>query len=181
MTPSPPEIRTARLHLRPFTDADAPALTTLLSHPQIAAGMRSIPSPYPPGLALTWIHSRPDAARQGRSFSWAVTDRQGGQLLGSVTLSPDPDQPRAELGYWIGVPHHGRGYATEAARLTLDFGFGPLHLRRLHATVFPWNAASARVLDKLGFQCEGTLRHAAFRDAQPTDLILYSRLNTDPA
>ncbi|ASN81509.1 GNAT family N-acetyltransferase [Deinococcus ficus] len=179
MTPVLPELVTRRLRLRPFREADAADVHTLLSHPGVAAGMLSIPSPYPAGLALTWIRSRPAAAEEGRAYSWAITPQDGAALLGSVTLSPDPGQGRAELGYWIGVPFWGQGHATEAVAAVLAFGFGSLGLHRIHATVFPRNAASARVLEKSGFRREGLLRGYARKDGAFEDLVMYARLRTD--
>jgi ribosomal-protein-alanine N-acetyltransferase len=65
-----------------------------------------------------------------------------------------------ELGYWIGKPYWGRGYATEAAAAVLDFAFGPLALHRVEATHFTRNPASGRVMEKLGMRLEGVFRDA---------------------
>jgi RimJ/RimL family protein N-acetyltransferase len=70
-------------------------------------------------------------------------------------MGVDPVQGIGELGYWIGRPYWGRGYATAGARLVLSFGFGELGLRSIRATCLTTNAASARVLEKLGFEFEG--------------------------
>ena len=96
-----------------------------------------------------------------------------------MTRSPDPGQGRAELGYWIGVPFWGQGHATEAVAAVLAFGFGPLGLHRIHATVFPRNPASARVLEKSGFRREGLLRGYARKEGAFEDLVMYARLRTD--
>ncbi|WP_049760461.1 GNAT family N-acetyltransferase [Deinococcus deserti] len=170
---------TYRLLLRPFGEADAADVFTLLSSPEVAAGMLSIPFPYPPDLARTWIRSRRAAAEEGRAFSWAITLADTSELLGSVTLTPEPGQSRAELGYWLGVPYWGRGYASEAVPAALNFGFGTLALHRIQATVFPRNPASARVLEKAGFRREGLLRGDAKKGGTFEDLILFARLRSD--
>ncbi|MFC4427103.1 GNAT family N-acetyltransferase [Deinococcus navajonensis] len=179
MRPAIPEMTTSRLCLRPFVETDAGIVTTLLSTPEVAEGMLSIPFPYPADLARSWILSRPGAAEEGRAFSWAITHLDTAQLLGGVTLSPAPGQFRAELGYWLGVPFWRQGYASETVPAVLKFGFDLLNLHRIQATVFPGNPASARVLEKAGFCREGLLRGYARKGGTFHDLILYARLRCD--
>ncbi|UBV44677.1 GNAT family N-acetyltransferase (plasmid) [Deinococcus taeanensis] len=174
-----PTLTTHRLRLRPFAEPDEPGLIDLLRSPQVADGMLSIPSPYPPELARSWILSRAAAAEQGQALSWAITLAETSQLLGGVTLSPDPGRTRAELGYWLGVPFWGRGYASEALPVILEFGYDHLGLHRIQATVFPRNRASARVLEKSAFRREGVLRGFARKGDTFEDLIMYARLRTD--
>jgi len=69
----------------------------------------------------------------------------------------EADHRRAELGYWIGVPYWGKGYATEAARSVVNYGFSTLELHRIFASHVPANPASGRVLTKIGMRHEGRL------------------------
>jgi RimJ/RimL family protein N-acetyltransferase len=62
------------------------------------------------------------------------------------------------LGYWIGVPYWGKGYATEAANAVVEFGFGTLHLNRIFAHHFAGNTGSGKVLEKIGMRHEGQFR-----------------------
>ena len=85
----------------------------------------------------------------------------------------------AELGYWIGVPYWGNGYATEAAREMLDYGFETLKLNRIFASHFKPNAASGRILRKLGMLHEGCQREHIRKWDQFIDSELYGMLRRD--
>jgi ribosomal-protein-alanine N-acetyltransferase len=99
-----------------------------------------------------------------------------GQAIGSIGYVPGQDVERhsAEVGYWLGRAYWGRGIATAAVRaLTVQLLDRP-DFRRLHATVFAWNPASARVLEKAGYTLEGRLRDAVTKDGKTTDGLLYA-------
>jgi len=82
--------------------------------------------------------------------------------------------PRAELGYWIGVPYWSNGYCTEAARALVTYGFEELELDSVQARHLVENPASGRVMNKLGMRCEGVAPHAGVRNAKLLDLVDYS-------
>ena len=82
----------------------------------------------------------------------------------------------AEIGYWLGEPFWGRGIATAALRAVTDYAFAQHDLVRLHAAVYEWNPASARVLEKVGYVLEGRLRKSVTRDGQTIDGLLYARI-----
>jgi RimJ/RimL family protein N-acetyltransferase len=86
---------------------------------------------------------------------------------------------RAELGYWIGVPFWGRGYATEAARAAVAFGFETLRLNRIYAHYFAGNTASQRVLEKIGMRHEGRSRQHIQKWDHFVDLENYALLAED--
>ena len=77
---------------------------------------------------------------------------KAGELIGVTGLHPEPEHGRARLGYWIGRPFWGQGYATEAARAAVGWAFEGLDVRRLHAESFARNPASCRVLEKIGMR-----------------------------
>ena len=93
-------------------------------------------------------------------------------------MSPHDDVAvkTAEIGYWISEPFWSRGIATEALRLLTDWAFAApdLDLVRLEAHVFAWNAASARVLEKDGYEREALLRKSVYKDGQLIDSFLYA-------
>ena len=122
---------------------------------EIAETTLAIPHPYPDGAAQEWIASHGD---DPDLLNFAVTLRESGELVGAVGLGLARDHARAELGYWIGVPYWGRGYATEAARAVVTYAFGELGLNRVFAFHFTNNPASGRVLQKIGMRHEGTRR-----------------------
>lgn len=150
-----PSFSTPRLHVRPFAPEDAPTVEALAGDP-VVARYTFVPHPYPSGAATPWILDHAEAARSGRQVSWAIT--LGGRVVGCVELALNDFHGWAELGFWLGVPFHGRGYATEAAGRVLAYAFEERGCRRVQAAVFVGNDASARVLGRLGFRLEGTLR-----------------------
>ncbi len=87
-----------------------------------------------------------------------------------------PEHRRAELGYWIGVPHWGHGYATEAALAAVEYGFALLDLRRITCSHFGRNPASGRVMQKVGMTREGILRQHIQKWDVAQDLVLYAIL-----
>jgi RimJ/RimL family protein N-acetyltransferase len=101
-----------------------------------------------------------------------------GAFAGACGLHPMSDVYArcAEVGYWLGRPFHGRGLATKALGALVKLAFEQTNLERLQAGVFEWNPASARVLEKCGFQRESVQRRSVFKDGQLIDAWLYVRL-----
>jgi ribosomal-protein-alanine N-acetyltransferase len=149
-------IETARLVLRPYALSDVPALTGLAGAREVAATTLRIPHPYSEQDAREFIASCQASA--GAESRFAITLRTDGQLCGGVGLRVDAAHHHAELGYWLGVPFWGVGYATEAARAVLDYGFNVLKLHRIYASHVAHNIASGAVLRKIGMRYEGCLR-----------------------
>ncbi len=148
-------LSTPRLELRPFTLADAPVIHAVYRDPGV---MRHVGAGPVAGLGATEAMLRDYIAHQRRhGFSfWAVLERASGTLVGDAGLyRPGGRGPGAELGYTLREASWGRGYATEAARACVEAAFGPLGLEELHAIADPANAASIRVLEKLGMAPAG--------------------------
>ncbi len=174
-----PVLTTTHLHLRPFVLADAAEVQRLAGAREIAEMTLRIPHPYPDGVAEGWILSHGGAWERGDELNLAVTRLEDGVLVGAIGLALALADARAELGYWIGVPYWGRGYATEAARAVVAFGFGALHLERIHACHFGGNPASGRVLSKAGLVHEGTQRRHVVKWGRTEDLELYGMLREE--
>ena len=177
--PPQPTLDTDRLILRPFVASDAGRVQKLAGDREIALTTLRIPHPYEDGMAEAWIAAKPDQWTDGLGAVFAVVSKEDRSLVGSIGLDVVPGHRRGELGYWIGKPYWGCGYATEAAREMLRFGFEQLDLRRIQATVFPGNPASAKILTKIGMQREGRLRHYVEKWGEPRDLEIYSILAGD--
>lgn len=123
----------------------------LAGHPDIAA-MTPIPHPYPEDGAARFVRNVVLPGRAAGTFYGFVIEA-GDEVVGHVGLkNVDRTRGEAELGYWVGRPYWGRGYASEAARLALDVAFGALGLEEVYAHVLARNPASARVLEKAGFE-----------------------------
>src|SRR5262249_48151677 len=105
--------------------------------------------------------------------------RSDGLMCGGIGLHPDDEHHRAELGYWIGVPFWGHGYATEAARAVVGYGFENFDLNRIYAAHFVGNDASGKVLRKVGMRYEGRMRQAIVKWGKFIDLERYAILRSD--
>ena len=140
-------IETPRLRLRPWSEADATALFELARDPRI-------------GMLCGWKpYDRIDDAHEALSTflaapdSYAVTLASTGELVGSIALRIDTDSPEAsiaDIGYWIGAPYWGNGYATEAGNAIIDRA-RELGVSTIVLKYFDGNGASRRVSEKLGF------------------------------
>lgn len=176
MRPDQPRLTTERLVLRPFTLADAAEVQRLAGAFEIADTTLTVPHPYEDGMAEQWIESLASGFAEGRLVVYAVTLRTSGDLCGAAGLNLEPAHALAELGYWIGVPYWGAGYATEAARALVGHGFAHLGLNRVQARYLVRNPASGKVMRKLGMTCEGTLRQAIRKWGRFEDAALYAVL-----
>ncbi len=147
-------IRTERLTIRPFTLDDVAAIHDALYSD--ATAMRFIGGPHTyertrQGIAGYIEHQR----TAGYSF-WAVEENASGQLIGEAGLYPmNGTGPDIELGYALGTPWWGKGYATEAGGAILSAAFEHLDVPRIVAVAKEQNTASLHVLEKLGFRPEG--------------------------
>ena len=105
----------------------------------------------------------------------------GGEAAGAVgfIVGTDVERFSAEVGYWLGEPYWGRGIATEALSLVTAYAFDRLNLLRMFAVPFADNPASARVLEKAGYEREAHLRASAVKYGQPRDQLLYARINRE--
>ena len=145
-------LKTERLLLRPCQSADAAAVQTLCTNWKVARMTSRIAHPYPAGAAALWIASHGEARARDEEHTFCI--ELDGEPVGVVGLRKTADRVH-ELGYWIGEPWWGRGYATEAAARLLRFAFRELGAARLTSGHFLDNPASGRVLEKCGFAYTG--------------------------
>ncbi|WP_433219358.1 GNAT family N-acetyltransferase [Dactylosporangium sp. CS-047395] len=174
-----PTLRTARLRLRPFADADADKLFALHSDAHVLRYWDAPPWSEP-ARAGRFLADCRQMAEDGTGARLAV-DRDGdGTFLGWCSLTRwNPDYRSAALGYCFAATAWGHGFATEAARAVLSWAFGTLDLNRVQAETDTRNAASARVLEKLGFVREGTLREDCVVNGEVSDSWVYGLLRRD--
>lgn len=174
-----PSLDTERLFLRGFERGDAPTVKRMVSERAIADTTVNIPHPYPEGAAEAWIETHEEQWRRRENLHFAILRRRDETLVGVMSLRLAMQHTRAELGYWIGVPYWGRGYATEAARAVVRFGFEEIGLHRIFAHYLARNPASGRVLAKLGMREEGLLRHHFLKWGQPEDVVISGLLREE--
>ncbi len=154
----PQELRTARLLLRSLEHEDVPVVVRLAGAKDVAATTLNIPHPYEESDARNYLIKANEDFAAGHSIAFAVSILPGREICGAVGLKLSKAHSHAELGYWIGVPFWGKGYATEAALAVVAFGFESLRLRRIYAHYFSGNTGSKRVLEKIGMKHEGRAR-----------------------
>jgi RimJ/RimL family protein N-acetyltransferase len=169
-----PTIATERLRLRPYDLSDVPELARLIGTREVAENLLRVPHPYTEQDARTFILS----VRESGEARFAIALAEEQNLIGGIGLRIHVQHPRAELGYWLGTPYWGRGYATEASRAVVHYGFETLGLRRIYASAFRENIASAKVLQKLGMQHEGCLREHVLKWGRFIDLEIYGILRS---
>jgi [ribosomal protein S5]-alanine N-acetyltransferase len=178
--PPQPTLSTERLTLRPLRDDDAAAIASGAGDRKVARYLIQVPSPYPIALARRWVRHRHEWWELGRGVTLAIAAHTApDDLLGTVSLRRYARDRRAELGYWLAAPAWGLGYATEATRSIVDFGFRGFALARIYALVIAGNGASERVLEKLGMTHEGTQRQHLRKGRKLRDVELYGLLRDD--
>jgi RimJ/RimL family protein N-acetyltransferase len=141
-------MQTARLRLRALVDSDAARIALLAGDWDVASMTGRIPYPYSEEAANHWISGVAD-----REEVFGI--EHDGTLIGICGFTPAPNGD-AELGYWIGKPYWGQGFATEAASFVMNYGFAKAGVRRFVCKHLTGNPASERVIRKLGFRYVGT-------------------------
>jgi len=172
-------LRTDRLRLRPFTAEDADALWALHSSAHVLRYWDSPPWSEP-ARAERFIAACRQMAEEGTGARLAVDRVADGAFLGWCSLTRwNPDYRSAAMGYCLDEAAWGHGFATEAARAVLHWAFDTLDLNRVQAETDTRNAASARVLEKLGFVREGTLREDCVVNGDVSDSWVYGLLRRE--
>ncbi|HZD24668.1 MAG TPA: GNAT family N-acetyltransferase [Alphaproteobacteria bacterium] len=166
-------LRSARLILRPLAATDAPTLYRFAADWELARGTANIPHPYDLRMAREFIAWSEGEFAAGRSYGFAVIERATGLLVGVITLS-GRGPGSMELGYWIGRPHQGRGYASEAAQRLVEAAFDELGIGRVTAACLPDNEPSWRVMESCGMRLVQRVRRYAPARGRSFDLLLYA-------
>jgi RimJ/RimL family protein N-acetyltransferase len=163
-------LETARLVLRAPRRGDVKAIVRLINDRQVAENTARLPHPYALRDAEDFIAA---VNRQPGEATYMIT--LGGEVIGACGV--EPREAGAEIGYWLGVPHWGHGFATEAVRAVIDRAFGELGHGVLEARARVSNPASRRVLEKCGFQWTGVglYRIRAINSSAPLDRFRLDR------
>jgi RimJ/RimL family protein N-acetyltransferase len=161
------------LALRPFVDADVPAIVAACQDPEIPR-WTSVPSPYTEEDARSFLAGAPNV------HSFAVVDAESDELLGSVGYQLLSDS-RATFGYWVAREARGRGVASRALRVLSRWALREHGLVRVQLFVEPENVASIRVAENAGFRREALLRSYIELHGRRRDVYLYALLAEDVA
>jgi RimJ/RimL family protein N-acetyltransferase len=171
-------ITTKRLLLRLFLKSDAVAVTKLCNNYNIYKNTLYLPYPYSIDDALSWIDNHLDNFSTNKSYEFAITDKESGELYGAIALSNNQKFNNGEIAYWIGEKFWGNGYATEAAQAILQFAFEEKQYHKVFARYFNSNPASGRVMQKLGLKKEGILIDHVRKESRFEDLVYYGIINS---
>jgi RimJ/RimL family protein N-acetyltransferase len=163
------------VHLTEIRRTDVDALVEYLNDRDIYDRTLRIPFPYTAADAEEWFRISDEMARiAGLEVNWAIRDTTG-KLIGGIGLEGviAGKSHRAEIGYWLAAPFRGRGIMTAVVWAVCLHGIDILALSKITALVFPGNVASARVLEKCGFEYEGYLKSHHQKDGRLIDAWAY--------
>ena len=165
--------------IRKWKLSDAKDLASALSNTKIQDNLRDgLPYPYTEQDGVDYI-SAMLSADENETFAFAITI--DGKAIGSIGVFRQGNihRPTADLGYCISEEYWGKGIMTEAVKQICKYVFEKSDIIRIYAEPFAYNTASCRVLEKAGFQYEGTLRNNAIKNGKVIDMKMYSLLKTE--
>jgi RimJ/RimL family protein N-acetyltransferase len=165
-----------RIILRRLRMSDADAITKYCKDREISKWITAMPHPYKKKDAVWFINDCKKKWKRKTEYIYVIECE--GKLAGTVGLHIKPDD-KAEIGYWIGRSHWGKGLVTEAARLLISAGFKKLKLHKIYALYLEGNEKSERVMKKLGMKYEAWLRDNTKKNGKYVDVGQYSILNSE--
>ena len=178
LEPEQPVLASGRIVLRPFRSSDAASVAASCRDPEIPR-FTLMPAGLTEQAAGEWIERRNQLQDRGL-FPLAITVDGNDECVGQMGVYIDAQNRRAETFYWIDRTQRRRGITTEALKLIGDWVFTNHDVVRLQLITHPENDGSQRVAARAGYQREGILRAwEPIQDTQP-DVVMWSRLATDP-
>ena len=169
-------IKTKKFTLRPYRKGDEESLRKNINDRNVTKYMSSrLPFPYKKKDAKWWIKNCLKQTRKKKPLAVNFAIDIGGEVAGNIGIAYESERHRAEIGYWIGKKYWNKGIMTEALGLTTNFGFKKLGLKRVYATVFPENKASAHILEKNNYKFEGLMKKHHAKNGRLIDALLYAK------
>ena len=168
-----------KCRIRKWELSDAKDLAAALSNKKVQDNLRDgLPYPYTEQDGKEFI-SAMLSADENETFAFAITIDN--MVIGSIGIFRQGNIHRqtAELGYYIAEEYWGKGIMTEAVKQICEYVFTNSDIIRIYAEPFAYNIASCRVLEKVGFQYEGTLRSNAVKNSKVIDMKMYSLLKEE--
>ena len=168
-----------KCRIRKWELSDAKDLAAALSNRKVQDNLRDgLPYPYTEQDGKEFI-SAMLSADENETFAFAITVNN--MVIGSIGIFRQGNIHRqtAELGYYIAEEYWGKGIMTEAVKQICEYVFAKSDIIRIYAEPFAYNIASCRVLEKVGFQYEGTLRSNAVKNGKVIDMEMYSLLKAE--
>ncbi|RIU90494.1 GNAT family N-acetyltransferase [Oceanobacillus picturae] len=173
------DLTTERLTLKRMKEHDAAGLFAIWADPDVTRFM-NIPSFTGEDQAKEMINVLTELAKENKALRYTIRMKDSGKIIGSCGYNVlDFENHKTELGYELAKEHWGKGYASEAIHALTKNAYAELGFHRIEAKVEPENGNSIRLLLKLGFTFEGTLRDAEKAKGRFVNLALYAKLSTD--
>jgi len=174
-------LRTDRLELRPFVDADLDAMHDIQSREEVTRYLYWGPrSRAEVAEMLERIKKMTSFQAEGHAVRLAAVLPESGALVGDISLRLLSREDRqGEIGFVIHPDHHGHGYATEGAAALIDLGFRELGLHRIVGSADARNTGSVRVMERLGMRREALFRENELVKGEWTDEVIYAVLATE--
>lgn len=175
-----PELITKRLRLGIIRSSDIPNIVENANNKNIADNTLNLPHPYSTENAMVWKDMQQQGFQSKQNSIFAIFLKETDKFIGGIGLHVDSIHNKAEMGYWIGEPYWNKGFATEAGKEILKYGFNVLQLNKIYATHFLSNKASEKVLINLEMKKEAELQHHYCKNGKYIDVRQYCLLKKDP-
>ncbi len=174
-----PTLETERLILRKLKKSDTKDLYEYCSSP--VSAKYSLWQPHEDiGVTRQYISWLLRSYKRGEYFTWGIELKESGKLIGTCSFtSVDNEYKVAEIGYGIGNAYWGNGYAAEAVKAVLEYGFCTVGFISINAKIMKENVSSVRLASAVGMECDGLLRNGIYCKGEAHDLYVFSMLDTD--
>ncbi|RNL90322.1 N-acetyltransferase [Sinomicrobium pectinilyticum] len=174
-----PRLETERLILGKIKEADISVIVKYAGNKKIAENTLNIPHPYTKEDAKFWVRNSNKGFENGTQFTFGIRIKPTNEFIGGIGLKIEPKFDRAEMGYWIAEKFWNNGFATEAVKAVLAYGFNGLKLNKILATHLVENSASGKVMIKNRMIKEGELKEHTKKNGVYQSLIQFRLTRTE--
>ena len=168
-------IRSKKFILRPYKKGDEGSLKENINNKKIYRNTSVIPYPYTLKCAKDWIKKNLEETKNKKPAMVNFVIDIDGEVAGAVGFHKI-EEHKAEIGYWLSEKYWNRGIMTTAVKLATKFGFDKLKLRRIYATVYPFNKISMHVLKNSNYKFEGILKKYHKKDDKFLDAHFFAKV-----
>lgn len=159
-----------RIIIRPYEREDEKAVYKIINCEGIYHTTLNIPYPYPKDQVAVWLHFTLKNSAYKKGYEWGIFTYDGTYIGNVGIVNVDYINNSGEITYFIGEPYWKKGFATEAVKLMLGYGFEVLGLERIQGRCMVRNPASLKVMQKCGFTYEGLARHEVIKEGKYEDV-----------
>ncbi len=173
------QIKTKRLVLKRPDIENVSKIVQYAGNKKISDMTLNLPYPYQEEDAVFWINMANQGFKSGEAYIFGITLIEKNEFVGGISLTINKRFNRGEIGYWIAEPFWNKGYATEATKAIIQFGFEDIKLNKILSNHITENPASGKVMIKNGMIKEGELQEHILKDNKYYSLIQYRILKSE--